>query len=270
MADSDKGFFGLFKKKAPDASPAISLVREGVVSSMAEMVPLLSTVLQDKLPVQVFLSNAPSAFYSHFEWELLEDELGQVQQSKAYLDQGQYLLLASLDPPIGNLKMRNATEIRLEFASKYHLLECTTTLDTITPARKICLAFPKSLRQKPQQRLAVRVPVERNMNIVISVVRPSGIVFEAKFVDISSGGAAFFATGAIPMIADHTRVDMTVTYPEGKVRVESVILGAFSKQGEQIFRAQFLVDSQKAASDINALVGYVQRENIQRRKKLLQ
>ncbi|MBF0462324.1 MAG: PilZ domain-containing protein [Magnetococcales bacterium] len=267
---TDTGFFGFFKKKVLDASSAVVPVQEGVVDSLSAMLPLLTTVLEEKFPVQIFLNNAATSFYSHFEWELLEDEKGQVLQSKNYLERGEYLLLAAMDPPIGNLKIRNSTEIRLEFASKHHLIECETTLDLITPARKICLAFPKKLKQKQQQRLAVRVPVERTMTVVASIVRPSGIVFDAKFCDVSSGGAAFFAMGATPRIADHSRVEMTITYPGGKVMVDAVVLGTFSKNGEQVFRAQFLVDSHKTSSDINALVAHVQRENIQRRKKLLQ
>ncbi len=236
---TDKGFFGLFKKKASESSTAATLVREGLLNNPSEMIPLFVTVLEEKYPVRVSLSNATSPYYSHFEWELMEDEMGQVVQSKNYLEKGQYLLLAALDPPIGNLKIRSATEIRMEFASKYHLLECETTLDLITPARKICLAFPKNLHQKPQQRSAVRVPVERNLPVVASVVRPSGIVFEAKFRDISTGGVSFFATGATPRIADQSRVEMTITSPAGKMEVDAVIVGSYSKDGEQVFRAQF-------------------------------
>ncbi|MEO5363381.1 MAG: PilZ domain-containing protein [Magnetococcus sp. DMHC-8] len=266
---SGKGLFGLFKKKAPEESAVSAPPKEGVIDSVAEMVPLLVTVLEEKFPVRVLLGNSSFSYYTHFEWELVENELGKILESKNYLEEGRFLLLAPLDPPIGNLKIRSASEVRVEFASKFHLLEGVSTLERITPARKICLAFPKNLRQKPQQRLAVRTPVARNMEIVASVVRPSGIVFEAKFRDISSGGVAFYPTGATPTIADHSRVQMTITYPAGKVAVEAVVLGAVSKDGEQIFRTQFLVDSHQVSLEINALVSYVQRENIVRRKELL-
>ncbi|MBF0161734.1 MAG: PilZ domain-containing protein [Magnetococcales bacterium] len=268
----EKGFFGLFKKKAEEPPPAAAVVapKEGPTQAIPAMVPLFITVLEEKLPIRVMLGDTPFWYYSHFEWELLESESGFVVESRAYLEESKFLLLAPLDPPIGNLKIRNAKEVHLELTSKYHLLECTTTLEQITPARKIRLVFPRSMRQKPQQRLAVRVPVARNMPIVASVIRPSGIVFEAQFRDISSGGSAFCATGAIPKIADHARVTMAITYPDGKLEVEAVVVGSFPKDGEHIFRSQFLVADQQTSRDINALVSYVQRENIQRRKRTLQ
>ncbi|MEO5340678.1 MAG: PilZ domain-containing protein [Magnetococcus sp. MYC-9] len=273
MAEADskaeKGLFGFFKKKPADPPAAASTARESSPHATPAMGPILLSVLEGKFPVRVLLGNTSFWYYSHFEWELVENEAGEVLESRAYLEEGRYLLLAPLDPPIGNLKIRNAKEVCLELASQYHLLECVTTLEQITPLRKIRLAFPKSIRQKPQQRLAVRVPVLRGMPIVATIIRPSGIVFEAQFRDLSSGGAAFCATGAIPKIADHSRITMSITFPDGKVEVDAVIAGSFPKDGEHIFRAQFLVADHQTSRTINSLVSYVERENIQRRKKVL-
>ncbi|WP_130471955.1 PilZ domain-containing protein [Candidatus Magnetaquicoccus inordinatus] len=268
---SGGGFFGLFKKKASEPAATIAPVdKETVLDTFSAIAPALLAALEDKLPVRVLLGNSSFSYYTHFEWELLDDGNGLVVQSKTYLEEGQYLLLATVDPPIGNLKIRSAGEIRLEFASKYHRLECETSLQQITPAKKLRMSFPKSVLQKPQQRLAVRVPVERNTNIVVTIVRPSGIVFEAKFRDISATGASFYPTGATPRIADHARVQMAITYPEGNVEVDAVILGAFVSEGELVFRAQFLVASHQSSQQISAAVAYVQRCNIQRRKETLQ
>ena len=264
-----KGMFGLFSKDAEQASAAVNPAREASLQGTAAMVPLLVAVLEEKRPVRLMLDKGPFWYYSYFEPELLESESGLIMESHTYLEEGQYLLLAPLDPPIGNLKIRNASDVHLELTSKFHLMECVTSLDKITPSRKIRLVFPKSMRQKAQQRLAVRVPVARNMPIVVSVSRPSGIAFEARFRDISTGGASFCSTGAIPKIADHARVDMEVTYPGGTVTMNAMVVGSFPKDGEHIFRAQFLVADQKTSRNINALVSYVQWENISRRKKTL-
>ncbi|MBF0402151.1 MAG: PilZ domain-containing protein [Magnetococcales bacterium] len=269
MAEAGKqqegGFLGLFKKKTAAPKIPTEKVKEAVLESTALMAPLLITVLKEKFPVRIFLGNSSFSYFTHFEWELVEDENGRVAESKIHLEEGLYLLVAPLDPPIGNLKIRSATEIRAEFASEYHLLECVTTLIRFTPERKICLSFPTSLRQKPQKRAAVRVPVDRNMKIVASVVRPSGIVFAARVLDISASGAAFAPTGATPRIADHSRVELSFSYPTGKAVVDAVILGSVLKDGETVFRAQFLVASHQISCDVNLLVSYVQRENLQRR-----
>jgi hypothetical protein len=272
MAGSEgSGIFGLFKKKS--AEPATTLapvVKETRLETFSAIAPALVAALEDKLPVKVLLGNSSFSYYTHFEWELLDDGNGVVVQSKVYLDEGQYLLLATVDPPIGNLKIRSAGEIRLEFASKYHRLECETKLQQITQAKKLRMAYPASVLQKPQQRMAVRVPVERNTNLVVTIVRPSGIVFEAKFRDISATGASFYPTGATPRIADHARVQMAVTYPDGAFEVDAVILGAFVNEGELVFRAQFLISNHQNAQQISAAVAYVQRCNILRRKEVLQ
>lgn len=268
-AGKDGGLFGLFKKKASAPPVAAEVVRDGHLTSLDEMIPLLRVVLEAKFPVRIFLSNATAFFYTHFEWEFMENAAGVVTQSKDYLEDGHYLLLAPLDPPIGNIKIRNATEIRAEMASQHHLLECVTTLQTTTPDRKICLAFPRVIRLKPQKRASVRVPVDRKMNVTASVVRPSGIIFAASFVDISATGAAFAPTGATPRIADNSRVEILIDYPMGKVSVDAIVLGSLMKDGETVFRAQFLISSHKIASGVNECVSYVQRELLQRRAHLM-
>ncbi|MEO5364728.1 MAG: PilZ domain-containing protein [Magnetococcus sp. DMHC-8] len=268
MAETGEGFFGLFKKKAPEPVDVVVAGRETTLETPSQMVPLIVSALEARLQVQIAFGNA--AFFSHFDWELTDGDGGKVTQSKSHLEEGQYLLLMPMEPPIGNLKVRSATDIRLEFASRSHLLECSTSLLQITPARKICLAFPKVLRQKPERRSGVRVLVDRTMTITLTVVRPSGIVFEAKFRNLSARGAAFFGTGAIPKIADHSQVEVTIVYPEGKLEVEANVLGAYLKDGEQLFRIQFTLQDQQVTRDIGVLTSYVQRSNIQRRNKLLQ
>lgn len=271
-AGKESGFFGLFKKKEKETGPPIvtGAVGEGDLANPSEIAHLLVLVLEGKYPVRIFLANSSGCYYTHLEWEFIEYEEGEVLQSKEYLEEGDYLLLAPLDPPIGNIKIRNAAEIRAEFASERHLLECVTTLQTTTPDRKICLAFPKTLRVKPQKRAAVRVPVDRKMRVTASVVRPSGIVFSATFVDVSVTGAAFSPTGATPRIADHSRVELLIDYPEGKCSVEAVVLGSFIKTGETVFRAQFLISSHKISGEVSAFVSYVQRELLQRRALLME
>ncbi|MBF0161733.1 MAG: PilZ domain-containing protein [Magnetococcales bacterium] len=263
----EKGLFGLFKKKPAESAPVVELVREVVLDALPDMVPPIVEVLEGRLLVQLFMSSG--TFSSHFEWEVLENDDREEAKSKCYLEEGRYLLLAPLEPPIGNLKIRSAGEIRLEFASRSYLLGCVTTLVQVTPARKICLAFPKTLRQKRERRAMVRAQVERSLAVVLSVVRPSGIVFEAKFHNISSKGAAFYGTGAVPNIADHSQVGLTIVYPEGKVETDATVLGSYPKEGEQMFRVLFAAPTPQRAQELGQLVSHVQKSNTERRSKLL-
>ena len=255
-----------FKKKSSGKTEAKpEPVAEGTVEGIPEIAQLLIVTLEEKLPVQVFLDNSSFPYYSLFEWELVENGNGMVMDSKEHLERGLYLLLAALDPPIGNLKIRSATEINIEFFTKTHLLNSEVALEKITGARKICLTFPKQLKQKPQRRASFRAPVDRSMEIAVSVTRPSGISFNVKLADLSVGGTSFYPMGATPRLADHSRVEMDISYPEGSVSVDAMILGSFARAGEQFFRAQFLVGNHKTASALGELVSYLQRENTHKR-----
>lgn len=266
------GVFGFFKKSPPATKSTTKTgardnetVAETVVESVPEIAALLMTILEEKLPVRVFLGDASFPYYTLFEWELLEDETGKIVEDKGHLERGESMILAALDPPIGNLKIRTATEIHIEFFTRFHLLNCQASLKEITGARKLCMTFPERLTQKQQRRESFRAPVDRRMEIVVSVTRPSGIVFGVKLADLSVGGAAFYPTGATPKIADHSRVEMEITFPEGHVQVDAVILGSFAKDGEQFFRAQFLVSNHKTSIELGEVVSYIQRESVQKR-----
>ena len=265
------GVFGFFKKKPPvlrkkevtKASPD----QEETLDSIAQVSQMIINVFQEKLPARVFLGNSSFPYYSHFECELIEDGDGKIVNSIAHMERGEYLLMAALDPPIGNLKIRSATEINVEFFTRFYLLNCKVTLQRITGTRKLCFSFPTKLTQKPQKRSSFRAPIDRSLDINVSVTRPSGITFKVKLADISVGGTAFYPTGATPRIAEHSRVELDIDYPDGNVAVDAVILGTFAKDGEQFFRSQFLVANHKTAGDIGALVAYIQRENTQKRIK---
>ena len=265
---SDGPLSFLKKKLSSVTSPVTTSTdsdREKQVESVGEIAALLIAVLEERLPVRVFLGNSSFPYYSHFEWELVEDSQGKVIDSKVHLEQGRYLLLAALDPPIGNLKIRTATKISVEFFTKFHLLDCIVRLEQITGTRKLRLSFPEKLQQKQQKRSSFRAPIDKDMRLIASITRPSGVVFKALFCDFGIGGAAFYPTGATPRIAEHSRVEMHITYPEGAVKVDAIIRGTFAKDGEQVFRAQFLVANHKTAGDLGELASYVQRENVQKR-----
>ena len=263
------GPLSFLKKKLSSATSSVTAPagsdREKELGSVAEIAALLIAVLEEKLPVRVFLGNSSFPYYSHFEWELIEDSQGKIIDSKVYLEQGRYLLLAALDPPIGNLKIRTATKISVEFFTKFHLLDCLVRLEQITGTRKLRVSFPEKLRQKQQKRSSFRSPVDKEMKLLASITRPSGVVFKAMFCDLGVGGGAFYPVGATPRIAEHSRVSMHITYPEGEVVVDAIIRGTFAKEGEQVFRAQFLIANHKTAGDVGELASYVQRENMQKR-----
>lgn len=256
----------LGKKDTASKAPPLE-IKEGAVEDKEQILEVLTAVLTENLPVHVQINEAPFVYYSHFDWELEENANKEIVDSKLYLEEARYLLLAALDPPIGNIKIRNSEKVTLQFFTQRLLFDCRTSFQQMTAGKKICLAFPGSIAQKPQKRSAFRAPVDRNWDITAEVTRPSGISFNAKLNDISTGGTAFYSMGATPRIAEDSKVNMLFTYPEGHLETQAVVLGSFVKEGEQYFRTQFLVANYETARKIEALVTFVQRENIQKRNK---
>lgn len=261
-------FLNFFRKTSSESAPVgYTEVREALLTTLSEMVPVLVRGLEGQFPVQVLLNNATVPFASQLEWEWA-GEANKKRRVKTHIEKGEYLLLAALVPPVGNLKIRSAREVTLEFTTQSHLINCTTTLDQITPTRQIRLAFPSGVIQRRERRGSFRALVDLHMPVTATVVRASGIAFDAKFRNVSASGFGFFATGAIPKVADNSKVEMSITHPDGKVEVGGVILGSYPSSGEQVFRAQFLPDGDKEASSVSALVAYVQREHMLRRQQM--
>lgn len=261
-------FLNFFKKKSfVPASVGYTEVREAVLTTLPEMVPVLVRGLEGKFPLQVSLNNSTVPFSSQLEWELV-DGAGGKRPVKTHIEKGEYLLVSALIPPVGNLKIRNASLVTLEFTTQSHLINCATTLDRITSTRQIRLVFPDGVIQKRERRGSFRALVDLHMPVAATVTRASGIVFEAKFCNVSASGVGFFATGAIPKVADNSKVEMNITHPDGKLEVAGVILGSYASGGEQMFRTQFLPDGDQEASSVSALVAYVQREHMLRRQQM--
>lgn len=261
-----KGLFNRLKNKVSLTPPLPPPIEEEVIESFQKVSKLLLNILEGNFPVRVLFDNSSFAYYSHFEWELFEDDDGILSDTKAHMEQGRYLLMAALDPPIGNIKIRTASEIKLEFFTQRQLLSCMVSLIEITKSRKLLLSYPEVLYQRPQKRSAFRAPVDHDMDVVISVIRPSGIVFEAKISDLSTGGTAFYPIDSTPKISNNSKIRMTIIYPEGRVELHALMLGIFFKGGESNYRTQFMVDNHKTAADLEALVAYVQREKLQKRR----
>ena len=271
-------FFFKTKSKSEKKTDKAEQEQEEVIESTAEIAQLLIAVLEEKLPVRVFLGDYSLPYYSLFESEPVEDENGEIIENKngeilynkEHLERGGYILLAALDPPIGNIKIRTAAEINVELLTRFHLLECMVELQKITENKKLRLSFPQQINKKPQTRTAFRAPVDVNMDIFVTIIRPSGISFSAKLDNISVGGAAFYPLSVTARIPDNSRVKMDISYPEGNITVDNVVLGTFVKGGGQFFRSRFLVSSSRTVNDISSLVNYVQREKSKKRIKTFQ
>ncbi|MBF0285813.1 MAG: PilZ domain-containing protein, partial [Magnetococcales bacterium] len=120
------------------------------------------------------------------------------------------------------------------------------------------LGFPQEALQSPQKRTAPRIQVLPEFNIKVEVMRPSGISFDARFNDISIGGAFLCALKDEALLTDGSSATLIITFPKvPQVHMPFLILGSLKKGDCPCYRVRFKGNStanQAMKTLIDALV----------------
>ena len=222
---------------------------------------ILERALVENNPFKVQLDKQVFVYYSRFSSEpsLLED----IQNEK-------HLLISPLDPPIGNIKIINAKKVNISLFTDLHLVEAPIHFISRPDISYLQLSFPTQLILGKQQRDSVRVPVESEWGLIVKAIRPSGISFIGRAQDISAGGLCFFSIGAVPTIAEKSRLKIIIQWPAKKreVRADAIIIKHHTQEGDVYFRAKFLFESFKDARNLEEMTVALQRLHIKKREML--
>lgn len=259
------------KSRASSAQQAATPAEQvmGVIEDPAAIVSFLSGAMDENLPVQIFLGELAPPCYTLFEWETKEDQAGKIIQCKNFVTTGQYLLIAALDPPIGNVRIRKASSVNVQFFTKINIFRCEVPFEKITDTKSIRLGFPETIQAEPEKRMAFRVKVNPLIEVTAEIIRPSGVSFKIDIVDISVGGMAFCPVKTIPKMGEGAKITIRVCCPETcDVSLDAVFIGIVPRDGAQIFRARFLIGTQDEAISIETLVMHLQRQTVQTRQAL--
>nr|CRH05008.1 conserved protein of unknown function with a pilZ domain [Candidatus Magnetococcus massalia] len=227
-----------------------------------EIRKVIVRAIEEHLPVQIQLNDEQDAFtyYTYFERQ---------NDTTLYLEDGRYALLGALDPPVGNIKVRNATFVFLQMFTELHLVRTKVRFQKIFDQKIIQIGFPRYLQQEPQKRATVRASIESRWPFSLDIIRQSGVKFTAKPFDLSTGGCAFYYSGKIPKITEGSRVDVVVHWPQGAaITVEAAVIGPFSKAGHSGYRLRFLVGSYDLARQLEEVVTLAQRMKLKKRTKM--
>ncbi|ABK44374.1 type IV pilus assembly PilZ [Magnetococcus marinus MC-1] len=225
------------------------------------IVKIVTRAIVEHLPVQIQLEEGDAfTFFTYFEKE--NDEI-------TYLEQARYVLVDALDPPLGNIKIRSAVFVEVSMFTELHLVRTKLRFQKIIEGKTIQMSFPRYLQQEPQKRAMVRAKLESQWKFSLEITRESGVKFAAKAYDISTGGVAIYYKEKIPKITEGSRVETIIYWPEGPpIRVDSVIIGQFSKQGYTGYRIRFLVGSFDLNQALGKVVSLAQRMSLTKRTRL--
>jgi hypothetical protein len=222
---------------------------------------ILEKALVENNPFRVQLDQQVFVYYSRFSTdpELLED----IQQER-------HLLIAPLDPPIGNIKIISAEKVLIKLFTDLHLVEVPVKFISRPDISLLQLSFPSELTVGKQQRDSVRVTIEPEWDLIVKAIRPSGISFIGRPVDISTGGACFFSIGAIPSIAEKSKLMVIIQWPSKKLeaRANAILIKHQNKDGDIYFRTKFLFESYKDARNVEEITTALQRLHIKKREAL--
>ncbi|MEG3640893.1 PilZ domain-containing protein [Magnetococcus sp. PR-3] len=225
------------------------------------IIKIVTRAIEEHLPVQLQLEEGDAfTFFTYFEKE---------NEETSYLEQARYVLIDALDPPLGNIKIRSAVFVDISMFTELHLVRTKLRFQKIIEGKTIQLSFPRYLQQEPQKRAMVRAKLESQWKFNLEIIRESGVKFNAKAYDISTGGVAIYYKDKIAKITEGSRVETVIYWPEGPpIRVDSIVIGQFSKEGYTGYRVRFLVGSFDINEALGKVVSLAQRMSLTKRTRL--
>ncbi|MBF0284536.1 MAG: PilZ domain-containing protein [Magnetococcales bacterium] len=191
----------------------------------------------------------------------------------SYLKNRDHLLIAPLNPSMGNALIRGCQNVEFRFFQGVKAIEGVTAFDqaiTVRGEPVIQLKFPAMVRVFRKRR-HFRAKLTPDVELKLTVVRTGQAPLRTGLIDISVGGLAFcnpltaddFPQGQAVRILIETPDLPTMTL-DGLVRNHArATLKEGCKKGEGRIGVQFDILSATVAMRIEELVSYVQRKHLQ-------
>lgn len=211
--------------------------------------------------ITVQLKGDEQIYHSAFETRD-EEELQLVRR-------GQGLLIAPLDPPVGNIKMRFSPQVTLRFALHDHAVEVESQLERLLEQRVVRMRFPHQATLSAQQRNNDRIPVLPDHPVEMDVSAESGPTLEARIYDISRGGLAFYAVeqGAPLLPLGKVRITLWLA-PFPEVALQAELLGTKQVGNRLCYRAIFRFRTSRERTTQAFMVAHLDKSLKQRRQEL--
>ncbi|MBF0445049.1 MAG: hypothetical protein HQL68_05625 [Magnetococcales bacterium] len=187
-----------------------------------------------------------------------------------YIENGVRLLIAPLDPPIGNIKIIKSKFVTLELFTEFYLVNAKLHFLSRPNPESIELSFPTKLNIGKQKRDSIRVVIDPIWGLEVKAIRPSGISFSGIPTDLSTGGICFSTETSIPIMTKQFRLLLIIIWPSRGVEVQAkaILIKYHDKEGDIFFRAKFLFESYDEARAMEELATALQIREIKKREDL--
>ncbi|MBF0379659.1 MAG: hypothetical protein HQL69_01495 [Magnetococcales bacterium] len=232
-----------------------------VVTDPEEIIKIFTQALLEDNPFQLQIGKQVFVYYSRFT---IDPQLAE------YIENGERLLIAPLDPPIGNIKIIKSKFVTLELFTEFHLVNTKLQFLSRPNPESIELSFPTKLQLGKQKRDSIRVAIDPIWGLEVKAVRPSGITFNGRPTDLSTGGICFSTEAAIPILTKQFRLLLIITWPSRNVEVQAkaILIKFHDKDGDIYFRAKFLFENYDEARAMEELASALQLREIKKREDL--
>jgi hypothetical protein len=231
------------------------------VTDPEEIIKIFSQALLEDNPFQLQIGTQVFVYYTRFTKDsyLAED-----------IADGVRLLIAPLDPPIGNIKIINSKFVTLELFTEFYLVNAKLQFLSRPNPESIELSFPTQLLIGKQKRDSIRVSIDPVWGLEVKAVRPSGISFTGIPTDLSTGGVCFSTETSIPIMAKQFRLLIIIMWPSRNVEVQAkaIMIKYHDKEGDIFFRAKFLFENYDEARAMEELASALQIREIKKREDL--
>ncbi|MGN7613592.1 PilZ domain-containing protein [Magnetococcales bacterium HHB-1] len=216
--------------------------------------------------VQVLLGNSPLPYFTLFDSE---------QTRWDNLRHGKPISIKALDPPVGNVRIRNIQEpAQLSFYTDREIIQFKSDFIDIIDRETIIITYPETFISKPQQRDAVRVVIDTSLDMSVEIIYGPKKSIRAQLKDISSGGLVLFLPEKAPLLDQGNTIKLTIHAPQRpKIEVKGTIIRHFQETIppdplQNFYCVRFSIEDYGTAQEIDALVAKVQRIALQRRRDL--
>lgn len=259
-----------------------------IIDSPAAILDLLEKMLLGEENVEIQLNDRTRVFFTQFLDhlpELLEipnPTTGEITyreppyRSCFYLRDKDHLLIAPLEPPIGNAHIRSSEGVTFRFFQGVNAVEGEVAFQKVLAVRgepAIQIGYPANFRVYRKRR-HFRADVTMGVQVMVRAMRP-GLKKEGRLFDISAGGASF---EILPEDRDKyplgEMLTLTVLQDEDesfqvKGYIRNVYDAPVSTGGRRRVKrllcgVQFDLPDSRTAMRIDELVAGIQREKLSR------
>lgn len=253
-----------------------------VINDPSKIVSLLMEATDDKTEVSLGFGSKILTYTTRFMPQAGKDAAGSAEPSSEYLRDQAYLLIGGIEPPEGDVKIRNAARVTLSFTkgNKFNEFQAKVFSESEELAfeaerpkegekivRGTRLTFPPAIYRKPQRRGSIRVKPSEEARLTLRVTREAGVTFPAAVFDISMGGVCFLLPSEVAPVVEGSEVGLMFVWSADKeLYLQGILVKMGGRESNVVGQVRFIINSYEETRKLGELVSYVERLGLKGKK----